>query len=57
MRSVANLTRRDATEFLAWAGAHRLRLETTPYALVEANAALDDLRAGRVVGAAVLQCD
>ena len=57
VRSVANLTRRDATEFLAWAGAHQLRLATTPYALADANTALDDLRAGRVVGAAVLRCD
>jgi len=56
VRSVANLTRRDATEFLAWAGAHTLTLATTAYALRDANRALDDLRGGRVVGAAVLRC-
>jgi len=56
VRSVANLTRRDATEFLAFAGAHELRLVTTPYDLADANCALDDLRCGRIAGAAVLRC-
>jgi propanol-preferring alcohol dehydrogenase len=56
VRSVANLTRRDATEFLAFAASHRLRLSTTAYPLADANRALDDLRSGRVVGAAVLRC-
>ena len=57
VRSVANLTRRDAREFLAWAGTHTLKLSTTAYPLARANAALDDLRAGRLVGAAVLHID
>ena len=56
VRSVANLTRADAVDFLGWAGRHRLTLSTTAYALADANRALDDLRAGRVAGAAVLQC-
>jgi propanol-preferring alcohol dehydrogenase len=56
VRSVANLTRRDAHEFMAWAARHRLRLSTTVYALADANSALDDLRAGRIAGAAVLDC-
>ncbi len=53
--SVANLTRADAAEFLAVAARMPLRVQTTPYPLREANRALDDLRAGRLVGAAVLQ--
>lgn len=52
--SVANLTRADATAFLAFAARAPLRVETTAYPLQQANEALDDLRAGRVQGAAVL---
>ena len=52
--SVANLTREDATAFLGFASRVALRVEATPYPLEAANAALDDLRAGRVHGAAVL---
>jgi propanol-preferring alcohol dehydrogenase len=55
VRSVANLTRRDGEEFLALAPRVPVRTEVTPYALGDANAALDDLRRGRVVGAAVLR--
>jgi propanol-preferring alcohol dehydrogenase len=54
LRSVANLTRRDAQEFLAFAASHTLRVRATPYPLARANEALDDLRAGRMTGAAVL---
>ena len=50
--SVANLTRADAREFLALAPRIGLRIEVTPYLLAEANTALDDLRAGRLQGAA-----
>lgn len=56
VRSVANLTRRDGEEFLAWAARTPLRLATTGYPLAEANRALDDLRSGRLTGAAVLHC-
>ena len=56
VRSVANLTRRDGHDFMAWAATHTLQLSTTTYPLAEANAALDDLRGGRVAGAAVLNC-
>jgi propanol-preferring alcohol dehydrogenase len=56
VRSVANLTRGDATDFLAWAAAHPLRLATRSYELEDANRALDDLRGGRIAGAAVLRC-
>jgi propanol-preferring alcohol dehydrogenase len=54
LRSVANLTRKDAEEFLAFAGAHKLRTKTAAYTLSEANRALSDLREGRLSGAAVL---
>ncbi|MEE8439687.1 MAG: zinc-dependent alcohol dehydrogenase family protein [Micropepsaceae bacterium] len=52
--SVANLTRRDAEEFLALAPDIPVRCETVDYRLDQANAALDDLREGRFSGAAVL---
>jgi propanol-preferring alcohol dehydrogenase len=52
--SVANLTRADAREFLAVAPQAGLRMQVTRYPLAQANAALDDLRAGRFEGAAVL---
>ncbi len=53
--SVANLTRADARELLALVPRIGLRVEVTPYLLAEANTALDDLRAGRLQGAAVLR--
>jgi len=54
VRSVANLTRRDGEEFLKLAPRVPVRTEVRPYPLFRANEALDDLRAGRVRGAAVL---
>jgi propanol-preferring alcohol dehydrogenase len=54
IRSVANLTRRDGEEFLALAPRVPVRTETVPYPLARANDALEDLRRGRVRGAAVL---
>ena len=54
IRSVANLTRRDAVEFLALAADIPLRTHIQTYPLEDANRALDDLRAGRLSGAAVL---
>jgi alcohol dehydrogenase, propanol-preferring len=54
VRSVANLTRADAKEFLALAPRVPVRTEVHPYALSDANLALDDLRHGRFSGAAVL---
>jgi len=53
--SVANLTRRDGEEFLALAPQVPVRTEVELYPLERANEALDDLRAGRFRGAAVLQ--
>ena len=55
VRSVANLTRADGEELFAFAAKHRLHVHVAPYALADAGAALDDLRAGRIVGAAVLR--
>ena len=52
--SVANLTRGDAKAFFRFAARVPLRVETTPYPLSAANDALDDLRSGRLQGAAVL---
>ena len=52
--SVANLTRADGREFLALAPKIPVRTTTTPYPLDKANEALDDLRSGRLEGAAVL---
>jgi alcohol dehydrogenase, propanol-preferring len=55
LRSVANLTRRDGEEFLGLAPKIPIRTQVTVYPLAAANAALDDLRTGRLQGAAVLQ--
>lgn len=52
--SVANLTRQDGLDFLALAPRIGIRTTTTTYALRDANRALEDLRAGRFDGAAVL---
>jgi len=52
--SVANLTRADARDFLALAGRTKIETRTRTYGLAEANQALDDLRGGRLQGAAVL---
>lgn len=54
IRSVANLTRRDAEEFLALAPQIPVKTRTVSYPLERANEALDDLRHGRISGAAVL---
>lgn len=54
VRSVANLTRADGEGFLAHVARHPLRVDVSPYVLTDANRALDDLRAGRLRGAAVL---
>jgi alcohol dehydrogenase, propanol-preferring len=54
IQSVANLTRADATEFLAVAARVPIRTHVTVYPLAGANQALEDLRAGRLSGAAVL---
>jgi len=55
IRSVANLTRRDAEEFLRLAPEAGIHTEVVDYPLEKANEALDDLRQGRLRGAAVLR--
>src|SRR5216683_1082301 len=54
IRSVANLARRDGDELLQIAPKVPVRTEVHPYALADANTALDDLAHGRFEGAAVL---
>jgi alcohol dehydrogenase, propanol-preferring len=57
LRSVANLTRRDGEEFMALAPTVPVRTEVEAFPLEAANEALDRLRAGRVLGSAVLTVD
>jgi propanol-preferring alcohol dehydrogenase len=52
--SVANLTRRDGEEFMELAPRVPVRTEISVYPLAEAGSALDDIRSGRLRGAAVL---
>ncbi|ABI56761.1 zinc-dependent alcohol dehydrogenase family protein [Alkalilimnicola ehrlichii MLHE-1] len=52
--SVANLTRADGEAFMALAPEVPVRTEVVEYPLDQANQALDDLRGGRLQGAAVL---
>ena len=54
VRSVANLTRADGIEFLELAPRVPVRTRVTAYPLEEAGRALEDLRAGRFAGAAVV---
>ena len=54
LRSVANLTREDAAEFLALAPRAHVKTTVVPMKLAEANAALERLRRGELTGAAVL---
>jgi len=54
LRSVANLTRDDAREFLALAPKASVKTTVVPMPLGEANEALERLRRGELTGAAVL---
>lgn len=54
VRSVANLTRKDAEEFLALAARTPLDIHVETMPLADANVALDRLRSGALSGAAVL---
>jgi alcohol dehydrogenase, propanol-preferring len=53
--SVANLTRKDGTDFLAVAAKAGIKTHTTVFPLDQANEALARLRDGKLVGAAVLR--
>jgi propanol-preferring alcohol dehydrogenase len=52
--SVANLTRQDGLDFLKVASQANIRTETAAFPLGEANQVLAKLRAGQLLGAAVL---
>lgn len=54
LRSVANLTRADARDFLALAPQVPVRTTVTEFALKDAETALERLRAGAIEGAAVI---
>lgn len=54
IRSVANMTRRDAKEFMELANRINLRPRVTAFSLQDANAALASLRQDRIDGAAVI---
>lgn len=54
LRSVANFTRQDATEFLQLAAEIPIRTQVEEYPMTRANDALTALAEGRVSGAAVL---
>lgn len=54
IESVANLTRQDGIEFMQLAPQVPIETNITTYPLEEANAALNDLRAGNFEGSAVL---
>ena len=54
IRSVANFTRRDAQDFVDLAARIPVHTVAEPYPLAEANTALQQLKDGRVSGAAVL---
>jgi len=54
LRSVANLTREDGERFMALAPEVPVRTQVEPFALADADQALDRLRAGHIRGAAVI---
>lgn len=54
IRSVSNLTRKDATDFLTLAPKIPLKTNITSYPLEKANEALKDFREGKIFGTAVL---
>jgi propanol-preferring alcohol dehydrogenase len=55
VRSVANLTRQDAIDFLALAPKIPVQTHIEEYPLEQANEALHALRSGSLTGAAVLR--
>lgn len=54
VRSVTNLTREDGREFFELIRHAKIETVVTPYRLEEANKALNDLRASKFLGSAVL---
>jgi len=57
IKSVANVSRRDLSEFLALAAEMRIKPEIQEFALEEANQALVELKTRRIRGAKVLRID
>ena len=57
IKSVANITRRDVTEFLSLAAEMELKPEVQVYTLKQANEALLELKAGKIRGAKVLKIE
>jgi propanol-preferring alcohol dehydrogenase len=55
IKSVANVTRRDAEEFLTLAAQMRIEPEIQEFLLEEANVALGELKSGRIRGSKVLK--
>jgi len=55
IKSVANITRRDVKEFLSLAAEMKLKPEIQVFALEQANAALFELKTGKIRGAKVLK--
>ena len=55
IKSVANVTRRDVSEFLALAAEMRIKPEIQELGLEDANQALVELKTGRIRGAKVLR--
>jgi propanol-preferring alcohol dehydrogenase len=56
IKSVANVTRRDISEFLELAAQIPIRPEVQEFALEEANMALVELKERKIRGAKVLNC-
>ena len=56
IRSVANNTRQDGEDFLKVAAEIPVRTHVQVYPLREANQALNDLKADKINGSAVLDC-
>jgi alcohol dehydrogenase, propanol-preferring len=54
IRSVANLTRQDGDQFLKLASEIPVQTETIAFPLSQANEALESIRKGQILGAAVL---
>lgn len=57
IKSVANVSRRDVSEFLALAAEMRIKPEVQEFALEEANKALVELKTRKIRGAKVLRID
>ncbi|MBI5471859.1 MAG: zinc-dependent alcohol dehydrogenase family protein [Ignavibacteriae bacterium] len=55
IKSVANVSRRDVSEFLDLAAEMRIKPEVQEYALVDANRALQELKQRKIRGAKVLR--